>query len=89
MECHAECGEELIETACFLEPHTNGEMHLNVLVRGPRQYRWKKVAERLLQHHRAHASFGENVRNWAEGVVCFRAASKHKRPGQPDQAPDK
>ena len=46
---HSSCGVELEEVACFLEPHANGQPHLNALVRSLRQYRWKSVAE-------AHAS---------------------------------
>ena len=46
---HSSCSVELEEVVCFLEPHVNGQPHLNALVRSLRQYRWKSVAE-------AHAS---------------------------------
>ena len=46
---HSSCSVELEEVACFLEPHANGQPHLDALVRSLRQYRWKSVAE-------AHAS---------------------------------
>ena len=39
VDAHAACGEEVIETACFKEPHANGEVHNNLLVRARRQYR--------------------------------------------------
>ena len=42
---HSSCSVELEEVACFLEPHANGQPHLNALVRSLRQYRWKSVAE--------------------------------------------
>ena len=46
---HSSCSVVLEEVACFLEPHANGQPHLDALVRSLRQYRWKSVAE-------AHAS---------------------------------
>ena len=65
----------------------NGDKHLNLLGRASIQYRWKPVAERLLQQYRVHVSFGENVKTWAEGVVYFRVASEHKGPEALDQNP--
>ena len=78
VKCLAECGVQVIETACFKEPHANGDPHLNLLVRAGRQWRWKAAAERLLQTYRVHVSFAENIRTWAEGVVYFRVATEHK-----------
>jgi hypothetical protein len=71
-QVHADCGATLEEIACFLEPHASGLPHFILLGRVATQYRWKKVAEELLQKHRVHVSFGENVRTWAEGVVYGR-----------------
>ena len=88
VKCHEECGTKAVETACFLEPHANGEMHLNLLLRASSQFRWKPVAERLLQHYKVHVSFGRNVRTWAEGVVYFRVASEHKGPEGLDKDPE-
>jgi hypothetical protein len=72
VQVHADCGATLEEIACFLEPHASGLPHFILLGRVATQYRWKKVAEELLQKHRVHVSFGENVRTWAEGVVYGR-----------------
>ena len=80
VEAHAACVVELLETACFLEPHASGKPHLNILVRVKRPYRWLKVAQRLLQHHQVHAGFGENIRSWSEGVAYGRVATEHKVP---------
>jgi len=88
VKVHDECSITLVETACFLEPHESGDMHLNLLARASSQYRWKPVAERLLRQYKVHVSFGENVRTWAEGVVYFRVASEHKGPEALDQHPD-
>lgn len=88
VKCLAEVDVEVIETACFREPHANGNPHFNLLVRGGRQWRWKKAAERLLGTYRVHVSFAENIRTWAEGVVYFRVGSEHKKPEQLDQAPE-
>ena len=71
---------ELLETVCFAEPHASGKLHLNLLVRAKRPYRWLRVAQRLLQHHKVYVGFGENIRSWAEGVVYGRVASEHKGP---------
>ena len=87
VQCLAECDVEVIETACFREPHANGDPHWNLLVRAGQQWRWKRCAERLLQVHRVHVNFAENIRTWAEGVVYFRVASEHKRPEQLDPEP--
>jgi hypothetical protein len=87
VKAHADCQVELEETACFLEPHANGQPHFNLLVRSRSQYRWKPVAERLLSHYRVHVNFGENVRTWAEGVVYGRVASEHKPEEGLDKSP--
>ena len=39
VDAHVACGEEVVETACFKEPHANAEAHNNLLVRARRQYR--------------------------------------------------
>ena len=88
VEAHTHCGIELVETACFLEPHASGLPHLNLLVRAKRQYRWKQVAERVLQHHRAHVGFGSNVKTWAEGLAYGRVASENKGEEGLDQNPE-
>jgi len=88
VKCHTDCDKTLVETATFQEPHANGDMHFNSLVRADAQYRWKPVAERLLQHYRVHVSFGQNIKTWAEGVVYFRVASGHKGPQDLDQSPE-
>lgn len=80
MEAHAHCGVDVVETICFLEPHADGRPHLNLLVRASAQYRWLAVARRLLQHHRMHVSFGQNIRTWQEGVLYGTVASEHKQP---------
>ena len=85
VEAHTFWQVDLIETACFLEPHANGDPHLNLLVRAATQYKWKKVAERLLAHHRVHVSFGSNVTTWQGGVVYGCVASEHK----PEEGLDK
>lgn len=87
VKCLSECGVQAIETACFQEPHGNGEPHMNLLVRAGRQWKWKKVAQRLLQEYKVHISFAEHIKTWAEGVVYFRVASEHKGPEQLDQDP--
>jgi hypothetical protein len=88
VEAHAFCGVEVLETACFLEPHANGDPHFNLLVRAKKQYRWKNVAERLLNHHRIHVGFGCNIKTWAEGVAYGRVASDHKPEEGLDASPE-
>ena len=80
---HSSCGVELEEVACFLEPRANGQPHLNVLLRSLRQ--WKSVAEALLNGYSVYASFAENVRTWAEGVLYGCAPSDHKGEESLDQ----
>ena len=80
VEAHAFAEVTVLETTCFQEPHASGKLHLNLLVRSQRAYRWLKVAERLLQHHKIHVGFGQNVKSWAEGVIYGRVGSEHKRP---------
>ena len=59
----------LFQSATFLEPHANGLMHHNILVRADSQYRWKHTAETLFQKYRVSVSFGNNICTWSEGVV--------------------
>ena len=53
-----------------------------MLVQAAGQYRWLKVAQRLLTVYRVHVSFGEKARTWAEGVVYGLVASEHKGENQ-------
>lgn len=85
---HAGCGITVVETATFQEPHANGNMHLNTLVRASAQYRWKPVADKLWQQYKVHVSFGANIKTWSEGVVYFHVASGHKGPQDLDQKPE-
>ena len=80
LEAHAFCNVDITETMCFQEPHASGLPHMNLLVRARRAYRWKRIAERLLEHHKMHVSFGNNVRTWAQGVVYGCVGSEHKGP---------
>ena len=88
VEAHTFCKVDLLETACFLEPHANGDPHLNLLVRAAEQYEWKPVAGRLLNHHRVHVSFGSHITTWQGGVVYGCVASEHKKEEDVDTAPD-
>ena len=72
VKCLAECGIEVIETACFQEPHANGDPHLNLLVRARKQWRWKKVAERLLQVYRVHVNVAVHFLARAPGPAFRR-----------------
>ena len=82
---HSGCGVELEEVICFLKTQANGQPHLNALVRSLRQYRWKSVAEALLNGCSVYVSFGENVRTWAEGVLYGYGSSDHKGEESLDQ----
>ena len=73
-EAHTFCRVELVETACFKEPHADGRPHLNLLVRAKTQFRWLKVAQRLLSFHNVFVNFGENIQTWAQGVVLSTVA---------------
>jgi hypothetical protein len=79
-EAHTFCRVELVETVCFKEPHADGRPHLNLLVRAKTQFRWLKVAQRLLSFHNVFVNFGENIQTWAQGVVYGCVASDHKPP---------
>ena len=68
---HSGCGVELEEVSCFLEPQANGQPHLNALVRSLRQYRWKSVAEALLNGRSVYVSFGKT---FALGLKVFCTA---------------
>ena len=85
VEAHAHCGVDLVETCCCRDPHANGYPHLNLLVRSSSQYSMKLVAERLLQYHLMHVSFGSHVDTWQGGVVYGCVASEHK----PEEGLDK
>ena len=80
VEAHTFCGQEVVETVCFQEPHEDGRPHLNLLIRCKKQYRWLRVAQHLLQHHKMFVGFGQNIKSWQEGVVYGRVASDHKPP---------
>jgi len=84
---HRECDIELEEVACFMEPHEDGSPHLNLLVRSGCQYRWLKVAQRFLTHHKVHVNFAPHIKTWMEGVVYGKVASEHKGPERLDQDP--
>jgi hypothetical protein len=84
--CHGTVGVELVETACFLEPHANGLPHLNLLVRSKTQYKWKAVAAELRKKS-VHVDFGRNIKTWADGVVYFCVKSEHKGEGALDKSP--
>ena len=43
VNAHAAEQVELVEAACFLEPHENGQPHLNTLVRSLSRYKWKST----------------------------------------------
>ena len=88
VEAHTFCQVDLLETACFLEPHANGDPHLNLLVRAAEQYKWKPVAQRLLNHHHVHVSFGSHITTWQGGVVYGCVASEHKNEEDLDKAPE-
>lgn len=87
VKAHKECGTNIVETACFLEPHSSGLLHHNCLVRGDTQYRWKQTAEALLQKYKVSVSYGNNIRSWQEGVVYGVVASEHKPAAMLDQSP--
>ena len=77
VESHAAAGVEVVETAAFAERHTNGEVHLNLLVRASTQYRWKAVAEQF-RSRAVHVDFAAHIKTWAEGVMYLQVASDHK-----------
>ena len=87
IQVHRECDIELQEVACFQEPHEDGSPHHNLLVRASSQYRWLKVAQRYLTHHRVHVNFAPHIKTWMEGVVYGKVASEHKGPERLDQDP--
>ncbi len=80
VKAHKEMGVDLVETACFLEPHSNGLKHHNCLARAADQFRWLKAAEHLRRKYKVCVDYGSNVKTWAEGVVYGRVASEHKGP---------
>ena len=87
VKVHAECGIAIVETACFLEPHENGLLHNNVLIRAANQFRWFAVAERFFNIYKVSVNYGSNILTWSEGVIYGRVASDHKPPERLDQHP--
>jgi hypothetical protein len=83
---HETVGVELVETACFVEPHANGLPHLNLLVRSKTQYKWKAVAAELRKQG-VHVDFGRNIKTWADGVVYGCVKSEHKGEDGLDKKP--
>lgn len=65
---HQECGVSIVETASFQEPHTNGLIHHNCLVRSLKQCRWAPIAALLRAEHKVCVAFGSNIKTGAEGV---------------------
>ena len=49
VKVHKECGVARVGTACALEPHANGLMRLNCLVRADAQYRWKQIGAQAMR----------------------------------------
>ena len=86
VQIHTACCIDVIEVACFQEPHEDGSPHHNVLVRAAAQYKWLPVAKRFLADHRVHVNFAPHIRSWSEGVVYGRVASEHKSQDRLDQA---
>ena len=84
--CHERARVEIVETACFIEPHANGLPHLNLLVRSRTQYKWRDVAVELAKE-KVHVDFGHNVNTWVDGVVYGRVPSEHKGAEKLDQNP--
>ena len=46
VEAHTFCGQEVVETVCFQEPHEDGRPQLNLLIRCKKQHRWLRVDQR-------------------------------------------
>ena len=87
LECFEAAGVQLVETACFLEGHSNELPHLNLLVRSKGQFRWKKPGEELRKRG-VNVDFAPHIQSWAEGVVYLQVASEHKPPGTLDLNPE-
>ena len=84
VKAHAEEDIEIVETVSFLEPHTSGLKHHNLLVRAKKLFRWLKAAKLLREKYKVCVDYGQNVRTWAEGVIYGRVGSDHKKPEQLD-----
>ena len=82
---HAACGHDVLEAACFQEPHADGQPHLNLLVRCSKQFRWLAVGKRYLEEHKVHVNFAPNIKTWMDGVVYGKVASEHKSQDRLDQ----
>jgi hypothetical protein len=50
-----------------MDRHANGEIHLNVVVRSPTQYKWRDVGNKLLELG-VLVNFGSNVKSWVEAL---------------------
>ena len=87
VKAHCDCNVQIEETVCFQEPHSNGLIHHNCLVRATKQYRWAAPAKRLRDEYKVCVNFGSNIKAWAAGVIYGRVASDHKRPEELDQSP--
>ena len=85
VDAHNKVDVQIVETAGFLEPHANGEVHHNSLVRASVPFRWKKTAEYLFKEQKISVSYGANIKTWAEGMVYGCVASDHKPPEMLDQ----
>ena len=75
---HEENGVIVLEAGTFQELHSHGKVHLNCLVRAEKQYRWKKIADWLLDVFQTCVNFAPNIKTWSEGVVYGCVASEHK-----------
>ena len=76
VKCHGECGFALVEAAASLEPNASSDMHLSLLSHADAQYRWKPVAERLLQHYR------DPSQPLRRAILGKKQQAPHKHPGQ-------
>ena len=77
---HADCGVTIVEAASFQELHENGLPHQNCCVRSVDQYKWRDVAKKLRDEHKACVDFATNVRTWSEAIIYGRVGSEHKGP---------
>ena len=62
VQAPADCNGKITEACSFKEPRANGKPHLNLLLKASKQYRWKPVAGRLLQHYKVPVDFGTDVK---------------------------
>ena len=85
VKVHRECGIDVVEAICFLEPHEDGQPHMNLLVRSSRQFRWLPVAQRYLAQYKVHVNFAPHIKTWMDGCVYGRVPSEHKGQERLDQ----